>query len=78
MSLPDTQERPSSGPRRATPATEWDTPVYDEVVAEHGEPPRRVPGGPMSILTPAELQAVTWAEHVRRWSGVRVGEPVAL
>jgi hypothetical protein len=44
MSLPDTQERPSSGPRRATPATEWDTPVYDEVVAEHGEPPRRVPG----------------------------------
>lgn len=29
-------------------------------------------------ITPAEVQSVTWAEHVRRWSGVRTGEPVAL
>ncbi|WP_225754410.1 hypothetical protein [Actinotalea sp. Marseille-Q4924] len=44
MSLPGTQERPTPGQRRATTTTEWDTPVYDEVVAEHGEPPRSVPG----------------------------------
>lgn len=31
-----------------------------------------------AILSPAELQAVTWAEHVRRWSGIRAGSPVAL
>lgn len=29
-------------------------------------------------VTPAEVQSVTWAEHVRRWSGVRMSEPVAL
>ncbi|MBC7291182.1 MAG: hypothetical protein H5T83_07585 [Actinotalea sp.] len=44
MSLPATQERPASGQGRASAPSEWDTPVYDEVVAEHGEPPRRVPG----------------------------------
>lgn len=31
-----------------------------------------------AVVSPAELQAVTWAEHVRRWSGVRMAEPVAL
>lgn len=31
-----------------------------------------------AIVTPAEVQSVTWAEHVRRWSGVRMSEPVAL
>lgn len=44
MTLPDIQERPAQGERRATSPAEWDTPVYDEVVAQHGEPPRRVPG----------------------------------
>lgn len=29
-------------------------------------------------VTPAEVQSVTWAEHVRRWSGIRMAEPVAL
>lgn len=29
-------------------------------------------------ITPAEVQSVTWAEHVRRWSGVKMAEPVAL
>ncbi|GGB94745.1 hypothetical protein [Cellulomonas carbonis] len=38
MSLPDTQERSSQGPRRAARSQDWDTPVYDQVVAEHGEP----------------------------------------
>ncbi len=31
-----------------------------------------------AIISPAELQSVTWAEHVKRWSGVKMGEPVAL
>ncbi|WP_155855333.1 hypothetical protein [Actinotalea ferrariae] len=43
MSLPDIQERPTPGPGRSATPADWDTPVYDEVVAEHGEP-RRVPG----------------------------------
>lgn len=34
--------------------------------------------GEGAILSPAELQAVTWAEHVRRYSGIRAGEPFAL
>jgi hypothetical protein len=29
-------------------------------------------------LTPAEVQAVTWAAHVARWSGVKMSAPVAL
>lgn len=31
-----------------------------------------------ALISPAELQSVTWADHVKRWSGVRVAEPVAL
>ena len=30
------------------------------------------------IISPAELQAVLWAAHVERWSGVKMDEPVAL
>ena len=30
------------------------------------------------VISPAELQAVTWVAHVKRWSGVKLAEPVAL
>lgn len=30
------------------------------------------------LITPAELQAVTWAEHVKVWSGVKMDEPVEI
>jgi hypothetical protein len=30
------------------------------------------------IISPAELQAVLWAAHVERWSGVKMSEPVPL
>lgn len=30
------------------------------------------------LISPAELQAVTWAAHVKRWSGVKMSEPVVL
>ncbi len=30
------------------------------------------------VITAAELQSVTWAEHVKVWSGVKMDEPVAI
>lgn len=29
-------------------------------------------------VTPAEVQSVTWAAHVKAWGGVKLAEPVAL
>jgi len=31
-----------------------------------------------AVISPAELQAVTWAAHVERWSGVKMSEPQPL